>query len=434
MKKRVLLIALLVAIVLTLSACGYTIVPTSSLQTQAPTLPAVTPQAVPDPTPIPTPMPTPVPTPAPTPVPTAAPQPTPVPTPTYTTAPTIAAPAVNNLPRVTKHPISETVAVNGKCQFVTRYENAILAEWHFVSPDGSMDLNYAEVQRALPAMRIINGATKDMTLENIPEVVNGWKVYCRFTNNFGSVNSNTALITVVGQAVQTTPPVSNGYNPPVITKHPTSETIAVNGKCQFVTRYENAILAEWRFVSPDGYRDISYADAQREFPTMRILSGNTKDLTLEAVPAALNGWKVYCRFTNNTGAANSNPALITVVGQAAPSAGTAQTASFDGRWAEELSGRCQITFTYRAPGSYNVDVTWSNSAYERSCWKMTGNASNNSTLVYTDGHYWIETYTDPYNYLVSNEIFGETGYFYLQGGKLLWVNNRTGQSAVFVRA
>ena len=43
----------------------------------------------------------------------------------------------SNLPRVTKSPTGETVAVNGSAQFIAKYENADLAEWHFVSPDGS---------------------------------------------------------------------------------------------------------------------------------------------------------------------------------------------------------------------------------------------------------------------------------------------------------
>ena len=93
---------------------------------------------------------------------------TPVPTP---------AQAASNLPRVTKSPTGETVPVGGKCQFVTRYENATWAEWHFVSPDGTRDIDYTVAAKEFPTMKIVNGYAKDMTLENIPEALNGWKVY-----------------------------------------------------------------------------------------------------------------------------------------------------------------------------------------------------------------------------------------------------------------
>ena len=94
------------------------------------------------------------------------------------------------LPRVTKDPTDEIVPVNGECMFIARYENADLAEWHFVSPDGSLDVSYAVVQSYFPELRIIGGSSKDLTLQNIPEALNGCHVYCCFTNNAGSVNTS----------------------------------------------------------------------------------------------------------------------------------------------------------------------------------------------------------------------------------------------------
>lgn len=110
-----------------------------------------------------------------------------------------------NLPSVTKDPTDETVPVNGKCQFVTRYENAELAEWHFVSPDGRWDLVYTDAQKLFPTLTIINGYAKDMTLDNIPVELNWWQVYCRFTNDAGSADSGFARITVLGAQENNTP-------------------------------------------------------------------------------------------------------------------------------------------------------------------------------------------------------------------------------------
>jgi hypothetical protein len=117
---------------------------------------------------------------------------------------------------------------------------------------------------------------------------------------FGSATADAAVTVIPSQ-----------YNVPRITKNPTDEWVYEFGRCQFVSRYENAILAEWHFVSPDG-RDISYLQAQQEFPSLRIIMGNTKDMTLDNIPYALNGWRVYCRFSNSYGSADTGMARITV--------------------------------------------------------------------------------------------------------------------------
>ena len=354
MKKKLWLSLFLVLTLLVLCACslpGARLVKTTPAPTLAPT-PVPTPSPTPAPTPAPTPVPTPAPTPAPTPVPTPAP--TPMPTPVV---------ASSNLPVVTKSPTDETVNVGGKCQFVARYENAKLAEWHFVSPDGTRDINYLQAQTEFPTLKVLNGYTKDLTLDSIPQALSGWRVYCLFSNDYGSVKTGTALITVAGYTPAVTPaPVqaptivtntANAANAPVVTKSPTDETVAVNGKCQFVARYENAKYAEWHFVSPDGTRDLNYVEAQTAFPTLKVINGETKDLTLDSIPLALNGWRVYCLFMNDYGSSRTNSALITVTQTAAAAPAAATTPQSTGR-----------TLTvYRADGSvesvleYN-DSTW----------------------------------------------------------------------------
>ena len=327
MKKKKLVTVFLLAAVLLLTACSARgkdvpaeVLPAPDATADAFLSPTAAPAAVPTPVPmaVPMPVPTPVPTFAPTPAPT--PFPTPVPTPIPTPAPT-PVPVQNNLPRITKNPTDETVSANGWCQFVTRYENADIAEWHFVSPDGSLDVTYKVVQNQFPDMKIIGGNTKDMTLEGIPEALNGCRVYCRFSNRWGSVDTGSARITV-------TPALR-----PAVTQAP----------------------------------------AQQRF-------------------------------------------------------------GFDGRWAEEIAGRCMITFTYRAEGSWNVDIQWSGSAWEMARWQMTANVYRNDIIVYDDAHYWVETYSDNGTFTVTEETFGGSGSFYLSGGKLYWHDDRTGQDATLIPA
>ena len=133
-----------------------------------------------------------------TPAPTAAPAPTVAPAPTPTPG--------SNLPIITKSPTDETVTEGGSAMFVARYENAIWAVWHFVSPDKQTDMTYEAAQSRWPSMEIVNGMYSTMTLHNIPLDLNGWTVYCRYTNNSGSTDTKSALITVKAAPAPTATP------------------------------------------------------------------------------------------------------------------------------------------------------------------------------------------------------------------------------------
>ena len=119
------------------------------------------------------------------------------PTPTVPPAPTASpSPSPSTLPVVTKHPTDETVKEGGSCMFVAWYENAIWAVWHFLSPDGQTDLTYEAAAKQFPTLEILNGMYSSMTLRNVPAELNGWRVYCRYSNDAGFTNTRTALITV----------------------------------------------------------------------------------------------------------------------------------------------------------------------------------------------------------------------------------------------
>ena len=345
MKRNLSLLFGLTVVLVALSACGLRqfkqpdATPTP-LVTAAVTTPA------PVATPAPTPTPTPTPAPTPTPVPAATPTPTPAPTPVATPVPT-PTPAASNLPRVTKSPTGETVPVNGKCQFIAKYENAKWAEWHFLSPDESRDLDYEQAQKEFPTMKIINGFTKDLSLELVSETLNGWKVYCRFSNDAGSVNTDKALIVVTGTA-----PAGTASALPKVTKSPTGETVQPGGSAYFVAKHEGAVWAVWHFVSPDGNRDLTYEDAAKEFSSLQIVGGDVSTMQLKNIPAEMNGWKVYCAYRNNNGTVNTDSALITVTGAAAAATGTTAgtaTAGTAGTAATTAGTDATATTVSRAP-------------------------------------------------------------------------------------
>ena len=86
----------------------------------------------------------------------------------------------------------------GSAYFVARYDNALWAVWHFVSPDGLTDLTYEEAAKQFPNMQILNGMYSTLELKNMPLDLNGWKVYCQYRNRVGSTNTEKATITVKG--------------------------------------------------------------------------------------------------------------------------------------------------------------------------------------------------------------------------------------------
>ncbi len=280
--------------------------------------PSPVPTAVPVTTPAiqvtPVPLQSPAPTLSPSPAPTASPVPSTAPVPTPRPS---AAPVASGLPVVTKSPTGETVAPGGSCWFVAKYKDAIYAEWHFVSPDGKRDLDYSQAAKEFTGLQIVDGYASSMQLKNIPASLNGWNVYCRFSNKAGAVTTGKASITVTGSQQNQTSGV------PLITKNPTGETVAPGGACSFVARYKDAIWAEWHFVSPDGSRDLVYTQAANEFPGLSMTGADTSVLKLSSIPASLNGWSVYCRFSNNTGSANTTRAGITVTGGSGGSGGQA---------------------------------------------------------------------------------------------------------------
>ena len=108
---------------------------------------------------------------------------------------------------------------------------------------------------------------------------------------------------------------SDGGALPVVSPAPTATPTAY-----FVAKYADAIWAVWHFLSPDGQTDMTYEAAASYFPTLNIINGMYSTMKLENIPMALNGWRVYCRYTNNQGSTDTGTALITVKAAPAPTA------------------------------------------------------------------------------------------------------------------
>ena len=203
--------------------------------------------------------------------------------------------------------------------------------------------------------------------------------------------------------------VPSPYSAPVITKNPTDEWVNEYGRCQFVSRYENAILAEWHFVSPDGRRDITYLQAEQEFPSLRVIMGNTKDMTLDNIPYSLNGWRVYCRFSNYYGFTNTATALLTV----APSGGGSYP---------RPTGNAIIVY-------YASGVTERLSAYSDGSWRTSAGVAY---YLGGDGVFRATGYPDLYAYnpnygpspAPQQDYSGEWRWAYTAGGARVTLNSK----------
>ncbi len=111
---------------------------------------------------------------------------------------------------------------NNSCYFVAKCGDVLFAVWHFVSPDGSEDLEYLEAGQRFPTMDIMGGMYATMQLGHIPADVSGWRVYCRFSNDVGYVDTESATITVIGADTPAPTPTPSAVPAPADTS---SETV-----------------------------------------------------------------------------------------------------------------------------------------------------------------------------------------------------------------
>ena len=125
---------------------------------------------------------------------------------------------------------------------------------------------------------------------------------------------------------------------PVVTKSPTDETVNEGGHAEFVARFENAVWAVWHFVSPDGETDYDYKQAKDAFEGLQIIDGNYSHMVLKKIPYALNGWKVYCEYSNNNGSVQTDSATITVIPKATPEPVPTPNPGVDASASDDING------------------------------------------------------------------------------------------------
>lgn len=204
-------------------------------------------------------------------------------------------------PEVTKHPGGETVVEGEDAVFVAKANNVVSYSWEILTKDGKTYL-CKDLTKTFKDMTVKGSDTERIELQKIPYELNGAKIRCQFTGKDSSVYSNYATIEVK----------SLDDMKPEITKHPTGETVEAGKSAQFVSRAKYVKQYLWVLTSPDGKTTYECKDASVHFNGLKVSGSDTERVTLENIPAELNGWMIQCKFVGGGGTVASNAAIITV--------------------------------------------------------------------------------------------------------------------------
>ena len=81
----------------------------------------------------------------------------------------------------------------------------------------------------------------------------------------------------------------------------------------------------WRFVNPDTGEELTAKELAKTFDGIKVKNPNKAKITLEKVPAELNGWEVYCHLSGNGYQVDSDRLTIELGAAAEPAATPAAT-------------------------------------------------------------------------------------------------------------
>ena len=108
--------------------------------------------------------------------------------------------------------------------------------------------------------------------------------------------------------------------------------------------------------------------------------------------------------------------------------------TFLGTWTEEIAGRCKIDFYNIGSEYYTVSISWGDSAATTYFWTMFATFEN-GRMVYKDAQMWHRTYTSSTVYEDILDYSDGSGYFAIQGEKLIWNDEKehVASGSYFVR-
>ena len=102
-----------------------------------------------------------------------------------------------------------------------------------------------------------------------------------------------------------------------ITKNPTDEVRLAGGIAYFTSDANGYSKLAWNFESPDK-KAVTVEEFRTRFPYAVVEGENTTTLTVKNVGADMNGWAVYCTFSNGETEVNTTLASFYVTVSTVP--------------------------------------------------------------------------------------------------------------------
>lgn len=131
---------------------------------------------------------------------------------------TVSAKPVSQDMVITKSPTGERVEAGGAAKFVSRAENAERIVWRIVSNDTTNTVQASEAAQTFPGLQVSGLGTETLTLSNIPQSMDGWRIEAQFWNGNRHAESMGAEITIVDS--QGNPIRNQSFSTPAPTQPP----------------------------------------------------------------------------------------------------------------------------------------------------------------------------------------------------------------------
>lgn len=193
--------------------------------------------------------------------------------------------AASGTPVVTKNPTDEKVVETESVMFIARADNVRQYVWEIAIADA--ELECSELKSYLGEnIKVVGENTDTLVIYNVSKKLDGAYVWCRFVGAEESVKSSAAKLSVTAMKDAK----------PEVTKDPTDETVDEGGETTFAADAKYTQKYQWQLVSPGG-TVYDAEKAQKEFSTLKITGADTKKLVLKNIPAELDGFQVFCKFT-----------------------------------------------------------------------------------------------------------------------------------------
>lgn len=106
--------------------------------------------------------------------------------------------------------------------------------------------------------------------------------------------------------------VAHAASRPTVVTQPEPQIVIEGGKCTFTASAKGDTGITWRLQSPDGSEDFPLTDAPKHFKGLKVSGKNSDKLTLSSIPGELDGWLVYCRYSNKAGKTDTEKVFLFV--------------------------------------------------------------------------------------------------------------------------